>query len=200
MLEFTFLSMIGTMLLAPVAGVVLIRTAPPRLLRRLCIASAALLLALLGSLLVGVETISIPVNITLCLAGYLAWCILAAACWRLSPRSLGTALTVFAYTPVALGYLSIWPMSLGLVFAIGDYVAPPLHTERPAPGLACRVTGWGMAASDDGYTVHLYRLSPVLPVLRWEVAARIVNETHPERGAAKSARCAGVAADWQAGR
>jgi hypothetical protein len=57
-----------------------------------------------------------------------------------------------------------------------------------------------MAASDDGYTVHLYRLSPVLPVLRWEVAARIVNETHPERGAAKSARCAGVAADWQAGR
>ena len=196
---FAFLQIAATLVLGPMIGVVLAvsryRARPP-LFRRLCIGSAVILLLLAASLYFDVQTISTPINVGVCLLAYLAYCFLACAFWRLRPRAVGAIAGVIACLTLLPGYLVLSPYALVMLLLLDDHIGTPLHEEWPAPGLACRVTAWGWAVSDEGYVVHLYRLSPVVPVLRHEVRSVSVDETNPGTGPV-SADCADVMKEWR---
>ena len=78
---------------------------------------------------------------------------------------------------------------LAVAFVVGDYADPPEKTEHIAANLECEVTGWGMVASGEGYTVHLYRTWPLLPLVEKEIARVSVDETNPAEEGTQSATC-----------
>jgi hypothetical protein len=192
---FAFIQIAATLVLGPPIGMVLAvgrYRARASLFRRLCIGSVVVLLLLAASLCLGVQTISTAINVGFCLLAYLAYCFLASACWRLRPHVVGSIAGAVACLTLLPGYLILTPYALVVLLVLDDHIGTPLHEEQPAPGLACRITAWGWAASDEGYVVHLYRLSPILPVLRQEVRSVSVDETDQGSGPA-SADCAGLA-------
>ena len=48
-----------------------------------------------------------------------------------------------------------------------------------ADSLTCRVAMWGMAFTESGYTVSLYKNWPYVPLIQKEVARSVINETEP---------------------
>ncbi|WP_298674309.1 hypothetical protein [uncultured Sphingomonas sp.] len=164
----------------------------------------ARVVVLAGSLIVlvplcwvsGLQWSSTTLNFVSCLSALYAWWILAAAALRIPHIALRIIVGVFCYAPVIPSLLVATIGILGLMFVLGDYLSPAIHDRRLDDQLTCRVTSWGAAFSDSGYTVHLYRSPIWFPIARLEVAETIVNETDPGPGPT-SANCEGVAANWR---
>ncbi|HXC40041.1 MAG TPA: hypothetical protein VN667_13965 [Burkholderiales bacterium] len=76
-------------------------------------------------------------------------------------------------------------------FISEDYSRAPKLVVQNSDGLICRVTEWGMAASDSGYTVKLYKRWPMLPFLERELYSVVVNETNLT-SLPRSASCSSV--------
>ena len=108
---------------------------------------------------------------------YLAFNYLVASCWNISQKLLRVFAMLIFMIPIGIGYILGTVGLLGLVFIVGDHTNPPMHTEKLEQNLICRVTTWGMAASDSGYTVRLYRYWNAIPFLERELNEIVVNET-----------------------
>lgn len=165
-----------------------IRRCWPNAVTRTLIVCSLLLGVVVGFAFLGVSSISTATN-TICLAvAYFSYCFLAISTWRLRPRILRIPALVVAALPIAVGYMLGTVGILALMFIVGDYTRPPFQATEMAPDLQCRVTSWGMAASDTGYTVHLYKRWPAMPFLEREIGHIVINETHPLPGL-ESASC-----------
>ena len=190
----------AAMFTAPALGAFLVvswRASSHARLRRKLIA-AGLLVGVVGlSWTAGLQTSSVAVNFVFCLAAFHSYWVLAAATWMVKPRAAGMVLGIAAWLPIVPTLLLGTVGVLALAFILGDYLSPPREARRLTPGLSCRVTLWGAAMTDEGYTVHLYRSLPWFPLVRLEAATVVVNETSPGTGAA-SATCESVAADMAA--
>jgi hypothetical protein len=112
-------------------------------------------------------------------AAYVAYCFVAISAWALRSRPLRILTLVATAIPVVAGYALGMVGALALIFIVGDYAEPPIQTASMADNLECRITGWGMATTDSGYIVHLYKHWPAMPLLEREVARIVVNETNP---------------------
>jgi hypothetical protein len=197
LLDIGFYATVAALLIGPPVGAAIVwilhlhrrRT----LLFRLCVAALGLIAIVSLSLFLKVQTASLACNFAFCLAAFLAYCLLAPACWTMRPRVIGFITGTLACAALIPGYILGTIGVLGLDFMLADYLSPPIHVELVAPGLSCRVMAWGAAFADSGYTVHLYRYWPVFPLLRREVASTSVNETDPGNGPT-SASCASAAA------
>lgn len=153
-------------------------------------AGAAMLIGIVGlAMAAGVETVWRPVNWLVLAAAYVAWAMLVGLAFTLSPRALGIVLGASGVLTLVPGVLLCTVGVLALFFIAGDYGRPPTRVVRLAPGLDCVETSWGMAASDDGRDIHLYRTPSWLPLLRRQVKRVTMDETHPAPGVPASTAC-----------
>jgi hypothetical protein len=157
------------------------------------VAALGLIAIVALALFLKVQTASLVCNLALCLAAFLAYCLLAPALWTVQPRFIGFITGTLACAALLPSYILGTIGVLGLNFILADYLSPPTHVELIAPGLSCSETVWGAAFSDSGHSIHLYRYWPAFPLLRREVARVSVNETDPGDGPT-SASCTSVAA------
>ncbi|CAM3980544.1 hypothetical protein ROSA5918_17415 [Roseateles saccharophilus] len=164
-----------------------------RTTRKAAYGCVGLIIVAVGACYLDVSFTSTVANFAFASAAYLAYCFLAICTWSfkwLPLRVLALAVTAI---PVAAGYVLGTVGMLGLMFIVGDYANPPIQTTNTAADLECRTTGWGMVATDSGYTVHLYKHWPAFPLIEREVARVVVNETNPGAGPT-SASCDDVLA------
>ncbi len=161
---------------------------------RKCAAFAGGFLAVAaGAMAAGVETSSAEANFVLCLAALGAYWVLAAAAWAIPPVWLRISVGIAVYLPLVPSLALATIGLLALAFMVGDAVAPPLDSRRIDVTTICRVTRWGWAVGDGGYTVRIYRSPEWFPYLRQQIAAVTVNETNPGSGP-EQASCESVAA------
>ena len=163
-----------------------LRRGAPGLVRALGVASVAFLGMLIGSTIIGLGFTLLAANVLCWTLGYWAYCFLAASCLLIPSEIARIAALVVTAIPILIGYVLGTVGALGLAFILGDVTETPYHTEQMGPGLTCRMTKWGMAASDSGYTVELYKAGP-LPFLERKVASINVTQTDPS---SKEASCA----------
>jgi hypothetical protein len=155
------------------------------------IGSAATLGIVVGAIIFRIA-FALPIANTAAVSiAYVAYCFLTFSCWRIHRRILRYSLTILFSFPVLVGYFTATVGILGLAFIMGDYTAAPKTVEIVKPGLSCVTNVWGNAISDEGYTIHLYRVSPSFPFIRWEVRKVTVDETDPGSGP-RHASCADV--------
>jgi hypothetical protein len=102
---------------------------------------------------------------------YLAYCFLAASCLQIPFRVVRYLALAITSLPICFGYVLGTVGVLGLMAIMGDYERPPEHTEQMGSHLKCEITLWGFAGSASGYTVHLYKTWPEIPLLVREVVA-----------------------------
>ena len=95
-----------------------------------------------------------------------------------------------AAIPIFAGYVLCTIGLLGLIFIVGDYTRAPNQIEQIDTRLVCRVTLWGSAATDSGYTVHLYRSWAWLPLIERSVLSMSVNQTDQSKGPPMDVTCA----------
>lgn len=158
----------------------------PGAVTRISIACALLIATVVVCCWFGVSLVSTTANAICLAATYVAYCFLAISAWRLRQLILRVLTLLVAALPIAVGYVLASVGMLGLMFIVGDYTRPPLQNTEMTTDLECRVTSWGMAASDTGYTVHLYQHWRALPFLEREVAHIVINETNPLPGLANA--------------
>jgi hypothetical protein len=172
-----------TLLGAPLLGGMIVwisKSQNPEALRRLCWASLAMITVVILATIVGIRTWSAEINLIFWAAAYLSFSILASSTWTLTNKLIRFPLGIAAYLAFVPGYLLGTVGLLGLVFILGDYLSPPQIEEQLRPGLACEVTNWGIAISDSGYEVSLYRYWSWFPILRLKVASTVINQTSPD--------------------
>ena len=190
-----------TLLFAPIGAAIATASVrdKPAAARRLWIGSSIYLGVFAAAWVLGVETVSAPVNFVLSAGVYWFFSLAAVLCLTLTFRPARLVMGGLGLVSFLPGYVLATVGLLGLVFIVGDYAGPPRRAVVLRPGLSCRVMNWGAAFSDDGYDVHLYRYWPWMPLLRRQVAKITVDETEPVKGLA-SASCEGVARAWDQGR
>ena len=106
---------------------------------------------------------------------YWAYCYLAISCWYVRSIYIRAPILIVASVPVVVGY---WLGTAGLlVLAFLSHTPTPKHTEDMSIGLTCRITDWGMAASESGYTVGLVRHWNFIPFIERTVESISVDET-----------------------
>jgi hypothetical protein len=130
----------------------------------------------------GLQWSSVILNFAFCLAALYCWWFIAAAAWAVRPPFLRILAILIGYLPLIPSLLLGTVGTLGLAFILGDYLEPPIDEQRLDRNHTCRITGWGAAFSDSGYTVHLYRSPIWFPLIRYEVASETVDETDPGDG------------------
>jgi len=111
-----------------------------------------------------------------CLA-YFCYCYFAVSRWQIKTKWVRFSVLALMSVPIAFGYLMGTIGILGLGWILMDKTASPMNVEQIEPGLVCEKTGWGAAATDSGYNLHLYRRWSALPFVRREVEMILVNET-----------------------
>ncbi len=173
----------------------IVRRQWPRKISTIVLVSAFVMLAVLGFTAISTSFTPPLANVASICAAYLAYCFLSASCWNIRLIALRIPVLIVASIPIAIGYLMGTIGFLGLVFIVGDYSRPPLQTTQMADNLICRVTIWGMAATDSGYTVHAFRRWPGLPFIETEVVRVVVNETNSASTPA-NASCSDAFADY----
>jgi hypothetical protein len=124
---------------------------------------------------------------------YSIYCFLGISCWRIRLLAVRIPVIVIAVLPLVAGYALGTVGVLGLGWIVADYSEPAKHTESIRNGLTCRITHWGAAVGDSGYTVHLYWTWSAVPFLEREVGRITVDETNPKAGA-EDASCSDVVA------
>ncbi|MFG6486381.1 hypothetical protein ACG04R_06845 [Roseateles sp. BYS78W] len=160
----------------------------PAAMRRLSMTCVLLMALVAAAACLDVSFTSVTANTVCWSAAYFSYCFLAISAWRLRRLAVRIPVLMVAALPVAVGYLLGTVGMLGLMFILDDYTRPPMQTTDIAHGLECRVTSWGMAASDSGYTVHIYRHWALIPLLEREVARIVINQSNPQAGL-QSASC-----------
>jgi len=131
--------------------------------------SVLILLLLWGIGLAGVSFTEPVFNGVSFVAGYFAYCLLASACWLIPSIVVRILALVIAAIPIVFGYILSTVGVLGLMFIVADYTRPPDSVEQMAPGLTCRVTGWGAVGASSGYAVNLYQTWSAVPFLERRV-------------------------------
>lgn len=155
----------------------MIRWRRPNALSNAVIGSATAIVVVAGFTLLSTSFTSTLANVACISFAYLAYCFLAASCWKIRLLALRIPALIVAAVPIGVGYVLGTVGVLGLAFVVGDYSRPSKPATQMTNVLMCRVTVWGMAASDSGYTVHLYKHWLGLPFVEREVFSIVVNET-----------------------
>lgn len=155
--------------------------------------SASIVLGVLAGAVAGISFTVQGVNVVAVALSYFSFCYLAVSAWRIRNKLSRFVVIALATITIGIGYVLGTVGFLALLFIVGDYTNPPVQTLDVTGKLRCKVTVWGMAASDSGYTVHLYKRWGMLPFLEKEVSKAVVNETHPVDGE-KVASCQSLAA------
>jgi hypothetical protein len=177
---------------AAVAGCVVLRIWRPTLYRPAAIVCAVFLLAIVSGLLFRLRLYPRALEVWVLGFAYFGLCFVLTLCVLTRPRGLRIACGTLAFVAILAGY-AIGPIgTLLFMFDIDDWTRPPIHVERLYDGLECRVTTWGMVATDEGYTAHVFKPWRFMPVVETEVAAIVVDETNPGDGPA-AASCSDVA-------
>ena len=149
----------------------------------------AVLLIVLGAVFVALSFSFVPVNANVIALGvlYFAYGFIAFSVWRMIRIKLVrfVALLIVLF-PVFLGSLLGTIGVLGLVFILGDFASSPIKTEVVADGLVCRKSYWGMAATDSGYEIAIYRQFG--PFIERKLVSNRVNETN-QTETAKGSTC-----------
>jgi hypothetical protein len=172
-----------------------IRQLWPHALSPMAVGSLATLCSFFGFAALRVSFTMAMANIVCAAVAYLAYCFLAASCWRITSRAVRILVLIVTAVPIAVGYLLGTIGVLGLAWTVEDYSRAPDHTEQMGPELICRVTSWGSAASDSGFTVHLYKHWAGVPFIEREVASTAVVQTNPQ-AQPKDASCSDVLAAY----
>ena len=190
------LTMVGLLAAPPVAiaAFVVIRRQRPVWLRHLAIGAASMLLIMIAATALGFSFENTLANFVGFVAGCLAYSFLAVSCWQIRFLPLRIIALLGAAIPTCIGYVLSTIGLLGLMLVVGDYARPPNKVEQMDSGLVCRVTGWGSAITDSGYTVHLYRSWAWLPLIERSVVSISINESESARSidAPTGATCADV--------
>jgi hypothetical protein len=175
-----------------IAAFVLTRWRRPAWLRRLIIGAASLLLIIIAASALGFSFEKTLANFVSFAVGCLAYSFLAVSCWQIRFLPLRIVALLGAAIPIGVGYLLSTIGMLGLMLVVGDYSVAPYKIEQMESGLVCRVTGWGSAITDSGYTVHLYRTWGWLPLIERSVVSISINESASARSidAPAGATCA----------
>jgi hypothetical protein len=175
----------GAFLCAPAAaisGYVVLRFWRPTLYRPIVILFGVLLLAIASGLLLHLRLYPRALEVWILVFAYLALCFLLTLSFLIRPRGFRIACATLAFAPILAGY-ALGPIGTILfMFDVDEWTSAPIHVERTDGGLVCRVTTWGMVATDEGYTVHLFKPWRFIPVVETEVVAIIVDETDPGDG------------------
>ena len=156
--------------------------------------SASIVLGVLACAVAGISFTVQGMNVIAVALAYFSFCYLAVSAGKIGNKLSRFLVTALATITIGIGYVLGTVGFLALMFMVGDYTNPPLRTLHVADNLHCEETGWGMAASDSGYTVHLYKQWPMLPFLEKELSQSVVNETNLKEGD-KVATCESVAAE-----
>lgn len=156
-----------------------IRRRWPHALSRTVIGSTLAIVVIIGFAVPSISFISTLANVVCISIAYLAYCFLAASCWNIRLSAIRILALIIAAVPIGAGYVLGTIGFLALAFIVADSTSPPLQTTQMTKDLMCRVTGWGMAASDSGFIVHLYKRWPELPFVEREVSRIVFNETNP---------------------
>lgn len=155
--------------------------------------SASVLFGVLTCAVVGISFTMQGVNVVAVALAYFSFCYLAVSSWKIRNKLSRFVVMALAAIPIGAGYMLGSVGLLALMFMVGDYTNPPVQTLDVTDKLRCEVTAWGMAASDSGHTVHLYKRWKMLPFLEKEVSNAVINETHLVEGE-KVASCQSLAA------
>lgn len=145
--------------------------------------NASLAACIIVSAVFGIRFTHQTANVLAFILAYFSYCYLAVSAWLIRNKFIRFATMALACIPMAMGYLLATLGLLALVFIVGEWVSPPVQIQRMNDNLYCATTTWGMAASDSGYTVHLYKHWAILPFLEKEVLDIVVNETIGAAGA-----------------
>ncbi len=158
-----------------------LRTGAKRHLRLAIVGSATLLALVILACAKKISLTSLWANLILLSAAYLSYCFVAASTFTVRPIFVRVPLLVATCLPVIIGYVLTTIGVLGLGFIMADYTNIPIEAKQMRPGLNCRTTMWG-GVGDAGYTVRLYKYSPVIPFIRHEVRTTSVDESYPGSG------------------
>lgn len=144
---------------------------------RMVFGCLTLLAFVIWSAFAQISFMSTHANLVAWVGAYMAHGYLAASAWRISHRWVRVAALVTMHIPIAIGYLVGTIGLLGLAFIVADETAPALTTMQLTPNIRCDVRGWGMAATDSGYTIRLRKRLRLFPAAQRTVYSTIVNET-----------------------
>lgn len=167
------------------------------MLRWLVSASALTLAIVVTSNALGFSFRGATPNVAAFIIAYGAYCFLAFACWQIRFLPLRLLALAVGVLPIIAGYALGTVGMLGLLFIIGDYARPPVRTEQLEGDLQCEVRLWGMAASDSGYTVRLYRVWTKLPFIEQSLARASVNQTDTSKGPPQDVTCADLVTRYE---
>jgi len=176
--------------LIAIAAFVVIRWQRPAWLRQLAIGAAAILLILIVAAALGFSFENTLANFVAFVIGYGSYNFLAVSCWQIRFLPLRVVALLGAAIPILGGYVLSTIGLLGLMLVVGDYASAPKKVEQMDSGLVCRVTGWGSAITDSGYTVSLYRNWGWLPLIERSVVSISVNESERSIDRPSDATCA----------
>jgi hypothetical protein len=156
-----------------------------RVLHRVSLLCAALVIVTALGIAAQVGTSSFPADVAITLAACVAYCFLAAA--------VSTGRSMLQRVAGVAAYVVLVPVYLyaaAVPFSHFDQELPPAYTEQLRPDLSCEIVEWGMFAQ-NGTTVYVYRHPPFFPFVRVE-AARDVEAGQPY-WKSESAACARLA-------
>ncbi len=148
--------------------------------------SAFILFVILGVILLKISLSLAIANVVVGVLAYSAYCFLAASCWLIPKKIVRIFAIIITLLPIGFGYVLGAVGILGVGFVLDDFMRPPTHIEIMKPGLACNISTWGMAASDEGYVVNLYEYLPEVPFVRRKMVSFSVDETVGQPGASCS--------------
>lgn len=147
--------------------------------RPCAVGSALALLSVFGSAALGLSFVGTLANFVCIAVVYLAYCFLAASCWRIPMKAVRIFALIAAAVPICIGcVVALSPVGIFLLVIItGDYAGAPQHVKQMRTDLTCRVTGWGFAGSASGYVVHLYKSWTSVPFIERAVARITIDQT-----------------------
>ncbi len=143
-----------------------IRIRSERVLHRVSLLCAALVVVTALGIAAKASTSFFPVDVAICIAAFVAYCFLAAAFATAGRSILRRVTAVAAYVVLAPVYLYV----AAVPFSHVDQDPRPMYTARLRPDLSCEIIAWGMFAQ-DGTTVYVYRHPPFFPFVRVEAAS-----------------------------
>lgn len=184
-MDASFLLVWGGLLAAPIVAIVVfvsIKRKFPKAQAVVARSAVAALLVIACSFVLGISFTAAPINCVCLAIAYLAFCYLAVSCWLIPNKVFRVFALIGFAMPIVIGYFVVTVGFLGLAFSVGDSGNVPLHTENVRTDLVCRIIPWGMAFTDSGYTVHLYKHWAAVPFLEREVEKIVINQSEPGAG------------------
>lgn len=108
---------------------------------------------------------------------YICFCFLAALCLLIKPKWLRALALLMTALPICIGYFLATIGVFGLAVIVIETFEDAFHIEQMPSGLICHVARWGMAFTNSGYTVRLYKPWNMLPFVERLVVSVSVDQT-----------------------